>query len=121
MASTGWAEGPAAAGQTPMGGMGIVGMLPWILIFVIFYFLLIRPQQKQAKEHKEMLNALKRGDRVLTQGGIYATIINVKGEALEVKINDDVKVLIAKGAVSQLVTKDPTQETAAVTPQEAGK
>ena len=94
----------------PAGTAGLLGMAPWVLIFVIFYFLLIRPQQKQAKEQQKMVENLKRGDRVLTQGGFYATIVAVKGKVLEVRLNDDVKVLMAKSAVTQVVSTDPAQE-----------
>ncbi len=110
------AEQAAPAGRP---GNPLISMAPWILIFVIFYFLLIRPQQKQAKEHNRMLDGLKRGDQVLTQGGIYATIQAVKGRALEVKLNEDVKVLISKTAVSQLVTGDPTRPADAAAAQPA--
>lgn len=79
-------------------------------VFVIFYFLLIRPQQKQAKEHQKLLDNIKRGDRVLTTGGLYATVQAVKGTVLEVKLNEEVKVLLNKSAVSQVVTEDPTAE-----------
>ena len=102
------AQGAAQPGG-PFGG-GLVGMAPWIMIFAVFYFLLIRPQQKQANEQKKMLNALKRGDRILTQGGLYGTISAVKGKALEIKLNDEVKVYIARSAVSQVVGEDPAKE-----------
>jgi preprotein translocase subunit YajC len=69
---------------------------PLIAIVGIFYFLLIRPQQKQAKEHARMVNELKRGDRILTQGGLYGTVHAVKGKVIEVKISEETKVLIAK-------------------------
>ncbi len=109
MVSSVWAEGAAPSAGGPFGG-GLIGMAPWIAIFVIFYFLLIRPQQKQAKEHQKLLDGLKRGDRILTQGGIYATVQAVKGKVLEVKLNDDIKVLLAKSGVSQVVSGDPAQE-----------
>ena len=105
--------GRALAAGAPAGGMGgagILGLAPWIAIFVIFYFLLIRPQQKQASEQKKMIEALKRGDRVLTQGGIYGTITAVKGKVLEMKISDEVKVFVARSAVSQVVSEDPARE-----------
>lgn len=103
-----WADGAAAA-SGPMGG-GLLGLAPWIAIFAIFYFLLIRPQQKQAKETQKMIDNLKRGDRVLTTGGLYATVQAVKGKVLEVKLNDEVKVMLVKSAVSQVVAGDPSQE-----------
>jgi len=89
----------------PRGG-GILSFVPWIFILGIFYFLLIRPQQKQAKEHKAMIDALKKGDKVLTQGGLYGTVSGVKEGILEVKLNEDVKVSISKTAVSKLVTDE---------------
>jgi preprotein translocase subunit YajC len=102
-----WADGrPAGA---PNGGLMM--MVPWIAILGVFYFLLIRPQQKQAKQHQALLDNLKRGDRVLTQGGLYGTIQAVKGKVLEVKLADDVKVLLARSHVSQVVSNDPAQET----------
>jgi len=99
----------ASPAAKPLGG-GLVGVLPWVLIFVVFYFLLIRPQQKQAQQQKKMIDALKKGDRILTQGGFYATVSAVKGKVLEVKLNDEVKVLVAKSAVSQVVAGDPAQD-----------
>lgn len=84
--------------------------VPIIAIFLIFYFLVIRPQQKQMKDHKKMLEALKKGDRILTSGGIYATITGVLGPDLDVKIADNVKVRIARSAVSRLA--NPAHELA---------
>jgi preprotein translocase subunit YajC len=114
-ASPAWAEAPAAA-PSPMGGSFLV---PMVLIFVIFYFLLIRPQQKQAREQQKMLDNLKRGDRILTQGGFYGTVSAVKGKVLEVKLNEDVKVLMAKSGVAQVVAGDPAQEPEATGPAAA--
>lgn len=106
-AAPAWADGrPAGA---PNGGLMM--MVPWIAILGVFYFLLIRPQQKQAKQHQALLDNLKRGDRVLTQGGIYATIQSVKGKVLEVKLSEDVKVLLSRSHVAQVVPNDPAQET----------
>jgi len=104
-ASPALADAPAAA-----GGNSLLGFMPFVFIFVIFYFLLIRPQQKQAKELQKMIENVKRGDRVLTSGGLYATVVAVKGKALEVKLNDEVKVLMAKSAVTQVVAGDPAAE-----------
>jgi preprotein translocase subunit YajC len=81
------------------------------MIGVLFYFLLLRPQQKQAKELKSLLDSLKKGDRILTQGGLYGTVVGIKGKVLEVKIADEVKVLIARPSVSQVVQGDPAVET----------
>lgn len=116
LAAAAHADDAAARPAGPFGG-GLLGFAPWILIFVIFYFLLIRPQQQQAKEQKRMLDNLKRGDRVLTQGGIYATVSAVKGKTLEVKLNDEVKVLLSRAAVSQVVSEDPAQEPESPAPK----
>ena len=87
-------------------GSGIVQFIPLILIFVIFYFFLIRPQQKRAKEHKAMVAALKRGDKVVTAGGICATVERVlEGDKVEVLIADDIRVeLIKSTGIQTLVT-----------------
>jgi len=80
-----------------MEGSGIGQFIPLILIFVIFYFFLIRPQQKKVKEHKAMVEGLKRGDKVITSGGIIGTIERViDNENVEVKIAENVNVEIVK-------------------------
>ena len=80
-----------------MSGSGIGQFIPLILIFVIFYFFLIRPQQKKVKEHKAMVEGLKRGDKVITSGGITGTIERViDNEKVEVEIAENVKVEIVK-------------------------
>ena len=80
-----------------MSGSGIGQFIPLILIFVIFYFFLIRPQQKKVKDHKLMVENLKRGDKVVTSGGIVGTIERiVDAEKVEVIISDNVKVEIVK-------------------------
>ena len=80
-----------------MSGSGIGQFIPLILIFVIFYFFLIRPQQKKVKEHKLMVQNLKRGDKVITSGGIVGTIERIiDAEKAEVLISDNVKVEVVK-------------------------
>ena len=75
----------------------IAQFIPLILIFVIFYFFLIRPQQKKAKEHKKMVDELKRGDKVITSGGIIGTVERIiDNEKIEVEISDNVKVVILR-------------------------
>jgi preprotein translocase subunit YajC len=98
------------AASAPGAGGGLMQLAPFLVIFVIFYFFLIRPQQKQAKEQKKMIENLKRGDRVLTQGGLYGTVTAVKGKVLELKISGDVKVFVARAAVTEIVPGDPAQE-----------
>jgi preprotein translocase subunit YajC len=80
-----------------MDGSGIGQFIPLILIFVIFYFFLIRPQQKKVKEHKVMVESLKRGDKVITSGGITGTVERIiDNDTVEVEIADNVKVEIVK-------------------------
>lgn len=93
-----------AMGAAPSGGGAggnpIGAFLPLILMFAIFYFLLIRPQQKKAKMHREFLGGLKRGDYVLTSGGIYGRIIDVDGDVLTVEIAKDMSIKINRNFVS---------------------
>lgn len=98
-----------AAGSGPQGPMAMLqSFLPLILIFVIFYFLLIRPQSKKAKEHKEMLENLKKGDKVMTNGGIYGIIEDIDAETatLKVGIKDDVKIKVSRAYIAGLRTKE---------------
>jgi len=89
------------------GGDALLTFLPLILIFVVFYFLLIRPQQKRQKEHKAMVEALRRGDRVVTAGGMYGTVARVIDETqIEVEIAEGVKVRMLKGTVQEVVSKN---------------
>lgn len=87
----------------PATGM-FTSFFPLILIFVIFYFLLIRPQQKKMREHRKTLQNLKKGDQILTNGGIYGTIVNLKGNVLEVKIAEEIKVQLARSAVAEVIS-----------------
>ncbi|MFH1837601.1 MAG: preprotein translocase subunit YajC [Candidatus Omnitrophota bacterium] len=80
----------------------IMGFMPIILIFVIFYFLLIRPQKKQQKEHGEMLNALKKNDEVVTSGGIYGTIVNIQDDVITLRVDDNTRVKVQKSSISKL-------------------
>ena len=85
---------------------GLESFIPIILIFVIMYFLLIRPQQKKIKEHKNMVDNLRRGDQVLTQGGIIGKITKVKeGEEIEVEIAKDVKVSVIRSTIVNVLSK----------------
>lgn len=93
----------AAEGEMPAsaGLLGtLISLLPMILIFVVFYFMLIRPQRKKEKKVQEMLNALKVGDRVSTIGGIYGTITSIKDDTLELSVGkDNVKLIFARWAI----------------------
>ena len=92
-------QGGAASGQ---GAGGFTAFIPLILMFVIFYFLLIRPQQKKAKEHREMIGSLKKGDRIITSGGIYGTITGVEDNIITVEIAEKVRVKVSRGNVAGL-------------------
>ena len=91
-----------------MDQSGIGQFIPLILIFVIFYFFLIRPQQKKVKDHKAMVENLKRGDKVVTAGGIVGTVDRViDNDKIEVSISDDVKVEIIKATGIQALLNNP--------------
>ena len=85
--------------------------IPLILIFVIFYFFLIRPQQKRVKDHKAMVESLKRGDEIITSGGIIGTIDRVmEDDRIEVNIGDNVKVQIIKSTITSLLKKEEVKK-----------
>lgn len=89
-----------------MEGGAFAQFLPLILIFAIMYFLLIRPQQKKVKEHQAMVEALRRGDQVVTQGGVIGKVSKVKEDGeLEVEIADGVKVRVVKATIAQVISK----------------
>lgn len=94
-----------------MGGSGeILGsLLPLVVLFGIFYLLIIRPQQKQQKDHKSMIGALKKGDKIITSGGFIAEILKVEEEFFSIKLNDDTAVKLSKDFVSKKI--DTTAES----------
>ena len=96
-------------GAAPGGGGGIFGqinmLIPFIAMFAIFYFLLIRPQQKKQRDLRQMLQNLKRGDRVVTSGGIYGTIIKIRNDVVHLEIADQVRIRINKGSISEVVAE----------------
>ena len=95
-----------------MSGSGIGQFIPLILIFVIFYFFLIRPQQKKVKEHKAMVQNLKRGDKIVTSGGIVGTIERIiDNEKVEVEISDNVKVeVVRSNGIQSLLNNNVEQK-----------
>ena len=94
-----------------MNGSGIAQFIPLILIFVIFYFFLIRPQQKRVKDHKAMVDSLKRGDEIITSGGIIGTIDRVmEDDRIEVVIGDNVKVQIIRSTITSLLKKEKVKK-----------
>ena len=99
-----WFAMAQPGGQGGGGSMGAL-LLPLFGMLAIFYFLLIRPQQKKQKQIQQMIGALKKGDRVLTTGGIYGTVLNVKEHIVVLKIAEDVKIEIEKNAVASVVER----------------
>ena len=101
----------AQSGGFAEGGLGL---MPIILVMIIFYFLLIRPQQKRAKQHKEMLAAVRRGDNIVTNGGITGTVIKAldDSETIEVEIAKDVKVNVVRAMIADVRNKNDAKSDA---------
>lgn len=94
-----------------MSGSGFAQFIPLILIFVIFYFFLIRPQQKKVKDHKLMVAALKRGDQVITSGGIVGKIERVLGDdKVDISISENVTVQVVQSTIQSLQNKSDTKK-----------
>ena len=94
-----------------MNGQGIAQFIPLILIFIIFYFFLIRPQQKRVKDHKAMVESLKRGDEIITSGGIIGTIDRVmEDDRIEVTIGENTKVQIIRSTITSLLKKEEVKK-----------
>tara|TARA_Y100000590_G_scaffold468689_1_gene652578 strand:+ start:1220 stop:1504 length:285 start_codon:yes stop_codon:yes gene_type:complete len=94
-----------------MSGSGFAQFIPLILIFVIFYFFLIRPQQKRIKEHKQMVAALKRGDQVVTSGGIVGKVERILGDdKVDVTIAENVTVQVVQSTISSILNKPQTKK-----------
>ena len=95
-------------GTTGSGGSGgFASFIPLILMFVIFYFLLIRPQQKKTKEHRQMVDNLKTGDRIITSGGLHGRVTGVTESALTVEIAEKVRVKVNRASVTALLQTTP--------------
>jgi preprotein translocase subunit YajC len=93
----------AAAAQQGGASTFLVGILPWLLIFVIFYMLLIRPQQKRAKEHQAQIAAIKKGDEVITGGGLRGRVTKVSDAEVEVEIAQGVRVRAVRSTLNQVI------------------
>ena len=109
-----------AYAQTGGGGLGDQAVLMNILmlaaIFGVFYFLLIRPQQKKAKDHKTMLDSLKKGDTVITQGGIYGRIVAISDQEVTLEIAEKVKVRMLRGSIAALAPSSSSSPPPATNP-----
>ena len=99
--SDAWAEAAPAAPQDA----GLMGFVPLIVIFVLFYFLLIRPQMKRAKEHRKLVEALSKNDEIVTTGGLLGKVTEVEESFITIEIADGVKVKVQRNAVTSLVPK----------------
>lgn len=93
----------AAPDQRPAQGNMLTALLPFLLVFVIFYLLIIMPSRRKQKKHQDMVGNLKPGDRIVTSGGIYGTVMGVQPDKIELKIAANVKIDITKGAVGAVL------------------
>lgn len=98
-----YAMGSGGAGGGQSGGFG--AFVPLIIIFAIFYFLLIRPQQKKAKQHKQILSALKKGDRVVSSGGLHGIITGLSDDVVTIEISPKVRVKVSRGSIAGVLRK----------------
>jgi len=109
-----------AGGQGGQGGGGLMAYLPFILILAIMYFLMIRPQAKRQKEKQRMLEALKKGDRVVTIGGIHGTVSGLKGKdkkIVNLKVSNNTNISLNRSAISGLVNKVDDTEVESIEEQ----
>ncbi len=97
--------GGGTGAEGGQAGGGFMGFLPLIIMFAIFYFLLIRPQQKKAKQHKELLGALKKGDRVISSGGLHGMVTGLTDDVVTMEIAPKVRVKVSRGSISGFIPK----------------
>ncbi|NGZ97692.1 MAG: preprotein translocase subunit YajC [Nitrospira sp. WS110] len=111
MESIAWAQGTGGGGSAAGGGAGgVLSLVPFLLIFIIFYFLLIRPQQQKQKQQRALLDALKKGDKVITTSGIWGTITNLGKETVTLQIADNTKVKMQRDNISRLRGEDDEKD-----------
>ncbi len=103
------APGGGAAGAPGGGASMFQSLFPLIIIFAIFYFLLIRPQQKKAKEHKAVLDNLKKGDQVITSGGLYGTIHSLTPTTVSLIVSENVKIKVARSYIAGLAASEEAE------------
>ena len=109
MQSVAWAQGLGGGGASSSSGT-LLSLIPFALIFVIFYFLLILPQQKRAKQQKALLEALKKGDKVITGSGIWGTVTNLGKETVTLQIADSAKIRIQREHIARLRADDEDKD-----------
>ena len=111
MISEALAMGGGGGGSS--GGSGLVAFLPIILMFAVIYFLLLRPQQKRQRQQQTMLDALRKGDRVVTAGGIFGTIVGIKEKQgiVVLRVAETVKIEVARTSIARLVQKGEDEES----------
>ncbi len=109
MTSVAYAAAPAAGGG---GAGGIASFLPLVLIFVVFYFLLIRPQQKQAKAHQTFLSELKKGNKIVTKGGVHGEITGLTDTVVTLEIAKDIRIKVSRDSIAAPLNKDGSVQVA---------
>lgn len=112
MESIAWAQeaGGSGSGAGAQGPGGLLSLLPFVMIVIIFYFLLIRPQQKKQKEQKALVDALKKGDKVVTTSGIWGTVTNLGKETVTLQIADNTKIKIQRDNITRVRGEDEDKD-----------
>ena len=105
-----YAMGSGGSGGGGQGG-GFGAFVPLILMFAIFYFLLIRPQQKKAKQHKAMLSAVKKGDRVVSAGGLHGVITGIADDVITMEIAPKIRVKVSRGSIAGVLRRDESSSS----------
>lgn len=106
----GTGPGGAGGGGAPPGGGMMGALLPLLLMFLVFYILLIRPQQKRAKQHREFLNSLKKGDEVVTSGGILGRVTGITENVVTLEVADKVRIKVQRGNISGAKPKNAVEK-----------
>lgn len=109
MESVAWAQG-TGGGSSGSGAGGLLSLIPFALIFVIFYFLVIRPQQKRQKDQKAVVDAVKKGDKIVTTSGIWGTVTNLGKDTVTVQIADNVKIKMQRENIARLRGDDEDKD-----------
>jgi preprotein translocase subunit YajC len=104
------AQAAAPGGPGPSGAQQFMGILPMILLFAAMYFFMIAPQRKKQKEHEKMLKSLESGDEIVTSGGIFGTITNVKEDRFVIRVFDNTKIEVGKGFIQTVLKKAGADE-----------